>query len=64
MGYSNIKWLQVGDRLLLNDQPPFVIRRIGHYASFEELLAHEIQLVSHPTCHLDNFLKGCASFTH
>ena len=41
VGYSNITRLQVGDRLLLNDQHPFVIRRIGHYASFEDLLAHE-----------------------
>jgi len=41
VGYSNIKRLQVGDRLMLNDQYPFVIRRIGHYTSFEELLAHE-----------------------
>ncbi len=41
VGYSNVKRLQVGDRLLLNDQHPFVIQRIGHYASFEELLAHE-----------------------
>ena len=41
VGYSNIKRLQVGDRLLLNDQHPFVIRRIGRYASFKELLAHE-----------------------
>jgi ASC-1-like (ASCH) protein len=41
VGYSNITRLQVGDRLLLNDQHPFLIRRIGRYASFEELLAHE-----------------------
>ena len=41
VGYSNITRLQVGDRLLLNDQHSFVIRRIGRYASFEELLAHE-----------------------
>ena len=41
VGYSNIKRLQVGDRLLLNDQHPFVIRRIGHYAGFEDLLARE-----------------------
>ena len=27
--------------MLLNDQHPFVIRRIGRYASFKELLAHE-----------------------
>ena len=41
VGYSNITRLQVGDRLSLNDQHPFVIRRIGRYASFKELLAHE-----------------------
>ncbi len=41
VGYSNITRLQVGDRLLLNDQHPFVIRRIGRYASFKELLAYE-----------------------
>ncbi|TEU13976.1 MAG: hypothetical protein E3J21_17225 [Anaerolineales bacterium] len=31
----------MGDRVLLNDQHPFVIWRIGRYASFKELLAHE-----------------------
>jgi len=41
VAYSNVARLQRGDRLLLNDQHPFVIRRIGRYASFEELLAHE-----------------------
>lgn len=41
VAYSNIARLQVGDRLLLNEQYPFVIRRIGRYANFEELLAHE-----------------------
>ncbi len=41
VGYTNVKRLQVGDRLLLNDQHPFVIRRIGRYASFQEMLAHE-----------------------
>ena len=41
VGYDNITRLRVGDRLLLNDRHPFVIRRIGRYASFEELLAHE-----------------------
>jgi ASC-1-like (ASCH) protein len=41
VGYSNITRLQVGDRLLLNDQHPFVIRRIGRYASFKDLLAQE-----------------------
>jgi ASC-1-like (ASCH) protein len=41
VGYSNITRLQVGDRLLLNDQHPFFIRRIGRYVSFEGLLARE-----------------------
>lgn len=41
VGYSNITRLQASDRLLLNDQHPFVIQRIGRYASFEELLVHE-----------------------
>ncbi|MBN1579961.1 MAG: ASCH domain-containing protein [Anaerolineae bacterium] len=41
VGYSNITRLEVGDRLLLNDRYPFVIQRIGRYADFEALLAHE-----------------------
>ncbi len=41
VAYSNIARLQPGDRLLLNGRYPFLIRRIGRYASFEELLAHE-----------------------
>jgi ASC-1-like (ASCH) protein len=48
VAYANIARLQPGDRLLLNDGlpahaggRPFMIRRIGRYASFEELLAHE-----------------------
>ena len=41
VGYSNITCLRAGDRLLLNDQYPYVIKRVGRYASFEELLAHE-----------------------
>lgn len=41
VGYSNIARLEAGDRLLLNEQHPYIIRRIGRYATFEELLAHE-----------------------
>lgn len=41
VGYDNIRRLQKGDRLLLNARHPFIIRRIGRYADFEELLAHE-----------------------
>ncbi len=41
VAYDNLKQLEAGDRLRLNDQYPFVIRRIGRYGSFEELLTHE-----------------------
>jgi ASC-1-like (ASCH) protein len=41
VGYSSINRLQVGDELLLNDQYRFVIKRIGRYTNFQELLAHE-----------------------
>lgn len=41
VGYSNIARLEAGDRLFLNDQHLYVIRRVGRYATFEELLAHE-----------------------
>ena len=41
VGYDNVRRLQPGDRLKLNDQHLATIRRIAHYADFEELLAHE-----------------------
>ena len=41
MAYPNVARLQVGDRLLLNDEPSYVVERIGRYHNFEELLAHE-----------------------
>jgi len=41
VGYSNIARLEAGDCLMLNEQQPYEIRRIGRYASFEELLDHE-----------------------
>ena len=40
-GYDNIRRLQPGDRLRLNDEHLVTIRRIGHYADFPDLLAHE-----------------------
>jgi ASC-1-like (ASCH) protein len=58
VGYRNITRLQVGDRLLLNDQHPFVIRRIGHYASFEELLAHEDATAIAPDVPPGGLLEG------
>ncbi len=41
VAYSNIARLGVGDQLRFNDQYLFVIRRIGRYANFADLLAHE-----------------------
>ena len=58
VGYSNITRLQVGDRLLLNDQHSFVIRRIARYASFEELLCHEDAASIAPDVPPDQLLDG------
>jgi putative hydrolase of the HAD superfamily len=41
VGYPNIRRLRAGDLLKLNDQHLVTIRRIAHYADFEELLAQE-----------------------
>jgi len=41
VGYDNIRRLQPGDRLKLNDEHLATIRRIGRYADFAEMLAHE-----------------------
>ncbi len=41
VGYDNLRRLEPGDRLKLNDQHLVTIRRISRYAGFEELVAHE-----------------------
>jgi ASC-1-like (ASCH) protein len=41
VAYKNIAHLQPGDRLLLNDRYPYIIRRVGRYAGWEELLDRE-----------------------
>jgi putative RNA 2'-phosphotransferase len=56
VAYGNIARLQPGDRLLLNDRHPFVIRRIGRYASFEELLAREDAAAIAPDLAADELL--------
>jgi putative hydrolase of the HAD superfamily len=48
VGYANIRRLQAGDRLKLNDQHLVTIRRVAHYADFEELLAQEDPLAIAP----------------
>lgn len=58
VGYGNIQRLQVGDRLLLNARHPFIIRRIGRYASFEELLAREDAACIAPDVPPEELLAG------
>lgn len=41
VGYANIRRLQAGDILLLNQQYPYRIRRIHLYPDFETLIAQE-----------------------
>ena len=41
VAYSNLARLAPGDRLLLNEKHAYIIDRIEHYASFEELLTQE-----------------------
>jgi putative hydrolase of the HAD superfamily len=41
VGYDNIRRLQPGDRIKLNDEHLATIRRIGRYADFAEMLAQE-----------------------
>lgn len=41
VGYDSIRRLQSGYRLKLNDRYLVTIRRVSHYADFEEMLAHE-----------------------
>ena len=41
VAYTNIARLQPGDRLLLNDRYPFVIRRVARYVDLNELLRQE-----------------------
>jgi HAD superfamily hydrolase (TIGR01662 family) len=58
VGYENIRRLQPGDRLRLNDRHLFAIRRIGRYADFEELLAHEDPAAIAPDLPPDQLLAG------
>lgn len=41
VAYENIRRLEAGDRLKLNDKHIVTIRRVACYADFEELVAHE-----------------------
>jgi ASC-1-like (ASCH) protein len=50
--------LEAGDRLLLNDQHPYEIRRVGRYTSFEELLVHEDPKAIAPDLKPDDLLRA------
>jgi putative hydrolase of the HAD superfamily len=58
VGYDNIRRLQPGDRLKLNDRHLFAIQRIGRYANFEELLAHEDAAAIAPELSPDQLLAA------
>jgi HAD superfamily hydrolase (TIGR01662 family) len=56
VGYPNIQRLRPGDQLKLNDQYLVTIGRIGRYADFEELLAHEDPAAIAPELPADELL--------
>jgi len=58
VAYANIARLEPGDRLLLNDIHPFVIRRVGRYADFGELLQNEDPASVAPELSLDALLPA------
>lgn len=57
VAYSNISRLRVGDRLLLNEQYPFTIQRIGRYDNFSALLAEEDAAAIAPDTSPDELLS-------
>ena len=57
VGYKNITRLQVGDRVILNDQIPLTITRVGRYTSFEVLLANEKASAIAPDVPTDELLS-------
>ena len=63
VGYSNILRLRPGDVLLLNEQVPYLITRIGLYGDFEELLEHEDSRAIAPDLPRDDLLAAlCAIY--
>ena len=61
VAYSSITRLQVGDELLLNDQYRFIIKRIGRYANFQELLTNENPAAIAPDIPADKLLPTLRS---
>ena len=58
VGYENIRRLRPGDCLRLNDQHLVTIRRVGHYADFEALLAEEDPSAIAPDLHAEDLLPA------
>ena len=58
VAYANVTRLQPGDRLLLNNSHGFIIRRVGRYADFVELLQHEDPLSIAPDLTPDALLSA------
>jgi ASC-1-like (ASCH) protein len=61
VAYSNLTGLQPGDRLLLNDQYAYIIRRISHYADFAALLAAENPAAIAPDLPAEDLLPALRS---
>jgi ASC-1-like (ASCH) protein len=61
VAYSNLARLLPGDRLLLNDQHAFLIRRIGRYSDFAALLAAEDPAAIAPDLPLEDLLPALRS---
>lgn len=59
VGYENIRRLRPGDQLRLNDEYLYTIVRVGHYASFEEMLAHEDAAAIAPDVSAEELLALC-----
>ena len=57
VAYENISRLQTGDRLLLNEQYPYTICRIGRYDDFAALLAQEDPAAIAPDTAPDKLLE-------
>ncbi|MEJ2598961.1 MAG: ASCH domain-containing protein [Anaerolineales bacterium] len=58
VAYSNLTDLQPGDRLLLNDQHAYRIRRIGRYPDFAALLAAEDPAAIAPDLPVEDLLPA------
>jgi ASC-1-like (ASCH) protein len=61
VAYSHLAGLQPGDRLLLNDQHAYIIRRIGRYPDFAALLAAENPAAIAPDLPVEDLLPALRS---